>query len=214
MRPVQKGPIELEPFGDAALRVRLPEGTDARALLRTLRALRGVIDAVVTERHALVTFDPPHRPEGLAEAIATSLAPRAPPAGPPVIEIPVRYDGEDLDEVARAAGLAPEEAIALHAGADYTVAAIGFLPGFAYLRGLDPRLSVPRRSTPRARVPALSVAIAGPYSGVYPFASPGGWHLLGTAVAFTPFDASAGARLALGDRVRFSPVEGSRAGGR
>jgi len=77
------------------------------------------------------------------------------------------------------------------------------LPGFAYLRALDPRLVLPRRATPRPRVPALSVAIAGPYTGLYPFASPGGWHLLGTAVGFAPFDAHTGAAMSLGDRVRF-----------
>ena len=88
----------------------------------------------------------------------------------------------------------------------YVVAAIGFLPGFAYLRGLDARLVVPRRAAPRTRVEALSVAIAGPYAGVYPFESPGGWNLLGTAVGFSPFDARAGAVLALGDRVRFVEV--------
>ena len=96
--------------------------------------------------------------------------------------------------------------VALHAASTYVVATIGFLPGFAYLRGLDAHLVLPRRSSPRARVPALAVGIAGPYAGVYPFASPGGWHLLGTAVGFTPFDARRGATLALGDRVRFVPV--------
>jgi 5-oxoprolinase (ATP-hydrolysing) subunit A len=200
--------IELEPFGDAAMRARLPEGVDARSLLRTLRGLPGVSDAVVTERHALVTFAPSRVPEGIVEAIEGSLGSPALADTSRPVAIAVRYDGEDLREVADAAGLTPEELIALHAGAEYTVAAIGFMPGFAYLRGLHPRLVVPRRATPRARVPALSVAIAGPYAGVYPFASPGGWHLLGTAVGFAPFDASSGARLALGDRVRFAPVDG------
>lgn len=93
--------------------------------------------------------------------------------------------------------------VALHTGAVYEVAFVGFLPGFAYLRGLDPRLVLPRRAAPRTRVPALSVAVAGPYAGVYPFAAPGGWHLLGTAVDFAPFDAVTGAAMAAGDRVRF-----------
>jgi UPF0271 protein len=115
----------------------------------------------------------------------------------------VRYDGADLAEVARAAGVSPDEAAALHAGRVYEVAFVGFQPGFAYLRGLDPRLVVARRASPRPRVPALSVAVAGPYTGVYPFASPGGWSLLGTALDFAPFDAERGALLAVGDRVRF-----------
>jgi UPF0271 protein len=120
----------------------------------------------------------------------------------------VRYDGPDLDGVARAAGMTRADVVRAHASRLYDVALMGFLPGFAYLRGLDPRLSMPRRGTPRARVAALSVGIAGPYTGIYPFASPGGWNLLGTVVGFEPFDAATGARLQLGDRVRFAPEEG------
>ena len=206
--------IELQPFGDAALRARLPDDVDARSLLRALRALPGVIDAVVTERHALVTFEPPFWPESVAEAIVASVGARASTSAPQPITIAVRYDGEDLADVAAAAGLAPPEVVALHGAREYVVAAVGFMPGFAYLRGLDPRLRVPRRSTPRPRVPALAVAIAGPYSGVYPFASPGGWNLLGTAVGFSAFDATAGARLSLGDRVRFVALEDPAAGAR
>jgi UPF0271 protein len=206
--------IALEPFGDGAVRARLPEGVDAPSLLGALRALPGVIDAVVTERHALVTFAPRRAPPGLAETLEASLVSRPSTDPAPPLAIAVRYDGEDLREVATAAGLTPDEVIALHAGADYTVAAIGFMPGFAYLRGLHPRLVVPRRATPRPRVPALSVAIAGPYGGVYPFASPGGWNLLGTAVDFVPFDARDGAKLALGDRVRFEPTGARGTSGR
>jgi 5-oxoprolinase (ATP-hydrolysing) subunit A len=206
----------IEPFGDAAFRARLAEGIDGRALLETLRALPGVVDAVVTERHALVTFEPARPPAGFADAVARAEAAAAEgrarvdagttdddPAAK-VHEIRVRYDGPDLDAVAAAAGVSRDEVIAIHQAATYVVAAIGFLPGFAYLRGLDPRLVVPRRASPRPRVPALSVAIAGPYAGVYPFASPGGWHLLGTALGFAPFDPRVGAALALGDRVRFA----------
>ena len=199
--------ITVVPFGDGALRASLPDGVDARTLLRALRALPDVIDAVVTERHALVTFSPSRIPAGVAGAIEASLAAPASPETPRTIAIPVRYDGEDLDDVAAAAGVTREEVIALHSGAEYTVAAVGFMPGFAYLRGLHPRLTAARRASPRARVRALSVAVAGPYCGVYPFASPGGWNLLGTAVGFTPFDASTGARLALGDRVRFTRAD-------
>jgi UPF0271 protein len=194
----------LEPFGDAAWRARLPEAGSRRAVLAALRALPRVVDAVVSEHHALVTFAPDDPPAGVAEAIERALA--APEGSTvPVQEhtVHVRYDGPDLDEVARTAGVTPDEVCALHAGRVYEVSVVGFLPGFAYLRGLDPRLVVARRPSPRPRVPALSVAVAGPYTGVYPFASPGGWNLLGTAVGFVPFDAARGALLALGDRVRF-----------
>jgi UPF0271 protein len=213
--------VALEPFGDTAWRARLPEGSDGagrRVLLEALRALPGVLDVVVAERHALVVLAPDASLDGTREAIARVLA-RAPPSGPDEPTRPelrehrvlVRYDGADLAEVASAAGMSEAEVVAIHAGTAYEVAAMGFLPGFAYLRALDPRLVLPRRATPRPRVPALSVAIAGPYTGVYPFASPGGWHLLGTAVGFTPFDARTGAAMALGDRVRFVAHLGGRA---
>ena len=200
--------IRLEPFGDAALRARLPEGAPARAVLDTLRKLDGVVDAVVSERHALVVFDPAARPGGIEGAIERALAdgPAATSPVPREHRIEVRYDGADLDEVAALAGVGRDEAAALHAAGEYVVAAVGFLPGFAYLRGLDPRLVVPRRAVPRARVPALSVGVAGPYTGVYPFVSPGGWNIIGTATGFVPFDARRGATFALGDRVRFVRV--------
>jgi len=100
-----------------------------------------------------------------------------------VVEIPVVYDGDDLDDVARATGLEPSDVIARHSGSSFRVDFCGFAPGFAYLAGLDEGLWLPRRSTPRTRVPAGSVAIASEYSAVYPGVSPGGWHLLGTTSA-------------------------------
>jgi UPF0271 protein len=212
--------IALEPFGDTAWRAHLPEGSDGasrRELLDGLRALAGVVDAVVSEEHALVVMAPGAPLDGVREAIARTLArgsASAPdePTRPELREhrVLVRYDGADLAEVASASGLSPAEVVAIHSGTAYEVTVVGFLPGFAYLRALDPRLVLPRRATPRPRVPALSVAIAGPYTGVYPFASPGGWHLLGTALGFTPFDARTGAAMSLGDRVRFvAHVDGS-----
>jgi UPF0271 protein len=205
----------LEPFGDAAFRVRLPGRVNAPALLGALRSLPRVVDAVVTEGHALVVFDPASPPDGLDDALARAMA--GADSGAPghagsrvrayrAHVIRVRYDGEDLSEVAHAVGATREDVIAMHAAAVYVVRAVGFLPGFAYLRGLDPRLTVPRRETPRPRVSARSVAVAGPYTGVYPYASPGGWNLIGTAVDFMPFDVEAGAQLALGDSVTFAPV--------
>jgi KipI family sensor histidine kinase inhibitor len=219
--------VVLEPFGDRAWRARLPEGyplASRRRLLETLRGLPHVVDAVVSERHALAVLAAGIALETLRDAIAGAVAgaerESAPhPAGdgradraragadgePREHRVEVRYDGEDLVEVARASGLSPDEVVAVHSGCTYEVAMMGFLPGFAYLRSLPPRLVLPRRATPRARVPALSVAVAGPYSGIYPFPSPGGWHLLGVAVGFVPFDAQRGAAMALGDRVRFVP---------
>jgi 5-oxoprolinase (ATP-hydrolysing) subunit A len=199
--------VQLERFGDAALRARLPEGADSRSLLEELRALPNVVDVVVTERHALVAFDPGLPPVDVAVAIAHALSEPAPATAPSQHRIHVRYDGEDLDEVAVVTRLSREDVVSLHTATEYVVAAVGFMPGFAYLRGLDERLLVPRRKRPRLRVGALSVAIAGPYTGVYPFSSPAGWHLLGVAVGFAPFDPASGATLALGDRVRFVRVD-------
>ncbi|GGT10502.1 allophanate hydrolase subunit 1 [Nonomuraea spiralis] len=104
------------------------------------------------------------------------------PAGP-VVTIPVVYDGADLDSVAALAGIPAEEVVARHTGRELVVGWLGFAPGFAYLTGLDPVLEVPRLDTPRTSVPAGSVAVAGPYSAVYPTASPGGWRLLGRTPA-------------------------------
>lgn len=119
-------------------------------------------------------------------------------------EISVRYDGEDLRELALLHGLSVEEAIARHLAPLYSVAFLGFAPGFAYLLGLDPQLSTPRRMRPRTRVPAGSVAIGDSFTAVYPVASPGGWHLLGRteSVLFDPMRSPA-TLLASGDRVRF-----------
>ncbi len=200
-------PVDVEPFGDAALRVRVPEATDAGVLLECLRALAGVVDAVVAEDWAIVTFEPGRPPSDVADAVERAAARVDPPLSPREHTVRVVYDGPDLVEIAASSGLSPADVAALHAGARYRVAAVGFLPGFAYLRGLDARLVAPRRASPRVRVPAGALAIAGPYTGIYPFESPGGWNLIGTAVGFAPFSATAGAALALGDVVRFLQVE-------
>jgi len=126
-------------------------------------------------------------------------------------DIPVHYggaDGPDLAEVARVASLSEDEAVAAHAGAAYEVRFIGFSPGFPYLAGLPDRLRTARKESPRRRVPAGSVAIAGAQAGIYPLVSPGGWNVIGRT-SFPLFDRAPGrgATLAAGDRLRFVPVE-------
>ena len=140
----------------------------------------------------------------LLELVAGSGAAGHSGRGPERVELQVRYDGPDLAEVAALTRMSVEEVARRHAGADYLVAFVGFAPGFAYLVGGDPLLEVPRRADPRPRIPAGSVAIAGPYSAVYPAVSPGGWRLLGTTDTVL-FDPAAGspALLDAGDRVRF-----------
>ncbi len=175
-------------------------------------AMRAVEDVVVASRTILVRFD--ERPAGLDTLLQPDVvgrngatartAPDRHAAGSPAVELTVDYDGADLAAVADRLGATPGELIAIHTAPTYTVAFCGFAPGFAYLVGSDPRLHLPRLATPRTRVPPGSVAIAGPFTGVYPTASPGGWHLLGTTSAAL-FDAvrTPPALLAPGTRVRF-----------
>lgn len=130
------------------------------------------------------------------------------------VEVPVVYGGEfgpDLDSAAAALGLDAAQLADRHAGGDYTVAMIGFAPGFPYLFGLDPALALPRLATPRVRVPAGSVAIAGGQTGIYPRESPGGWHLLGRT-PMSLFDPAREPPTALlpGDRVRFVAIDAAR----
>lgn len=124
-----------------------------------------------------------------------------------LVEIPVRYDGQDLDEVAKLSCLSKSEVIELHGSTTFTAAFAGFAPGFMYCTGLPEVLQLPRRSTPRVQVPAGSLAIADTYTAIYPLNSPGGWNLIGTTDV-QMFDASAKqpSLLLPGDRVRFVPV--------
>ena len=128
-----------------------------------------------------------------------------------VVDVPVRYDGPDLEEVARRTGQGVEEVIRRHSDGDYRVRCLGFSPGFAYLSGLDPALHVPRRATPRERVRVGSVAIGGEHAGVYTVPSPGGWNVVGTTSRrlFDPGAARLADRfvLAVGDRVQFVATE-------
>jgi UPF0271 protein len=188
------------PLGDRAIRLARPAGVSPRAIVRELKAWPGVVDVVVTRAEIGVYFeDAP----AIDDTLIAALAAVREDAHVLVREVVLRarYDGPDLEDVAREAQLSIDEVIELHAGGHYVVETLGFAPGFAYLTGLDPRLALPRRATPRPRVPAGSLGLAGGYTGVYPFASPGGWHLIGTVDE--PMFGPAGARLAHGDRVRF-----------
>lgn len=191
--------IGIERLGDRAIRFPRPP-VSALALVRRLKTWPEVVDVVVARHDVAIYFDhdvtiDPSRVAELAELPVEELSGRE-------IVLHARYDGEDLDDVARATGLTVADVIARHQARTYTVDTMGFAPGFAYLTGLDPALELPRRATPRERVPAGSIAIAGEQTAVYPFDSPGGWHLIGRVVGERMFDAS-GPLLALGDRVRF-----------
>ena len=130
------------------------------------------------------------------------------------LKIPTCYGGEfgpDLDEVASLHGITPAQAIELHAAATYVVYFLGFVPGFAYLGELPEALATPRLDSPRRSTPPGSVGIAGNQTGVYPFATPGGWRLIGrTPIAMFRPERKAMSFLSIGDRVRFTPISAAR----
>lgn len=213
-------------FGDAAFLVVLGERISVALNRRTqaldaavrtaLPAADGWETPVPAYASLLVPYDPgrlaaTEARERLAAVVAAMDAAPPPPERPaPIVEIPVRYGGTggpDLDEVAERLGLTPDEVIAIHAGRTYRVFLLGFVPGFAYLGTLPARLALPRRATPRARVPSGSVAIAGAQTAVYPSATPGGWHVIGhTDERLWDPAGDPPARLTPGDRVRFVPI--------
>lgn len=166
-------------------------------------------EVVPAERSLLVRFDPAVADRSrvgtwIRAALAAGPATGAPAAAAGWLEIPVRYDGEDLVEVGELTALGRDGVVAAHTGQDWTVAFTGFAPGFGYLVGGDPRLQVARRPAPRTRVPAGAVALGGRYSGVYPRPSPGGWRIIGTTpVAMWDLDRDPPAVLRPGVRVRF-----------
>ncbi|HEY0945809.1 MAG TPA: 5-oxoprolinase subunit PxpB [Opitutaceae bacterium] len=215
----------ISPLGDSALLIEIEAesaeaaATTAQRLARRLAntLLPGVHDVVPAFGTVSVHYAPGavqgDGPAGTVEAWVREQASRPLPkagAGTREVTIPVCYGGNagpDLAEVAAHAGLSTEEAIALHSEARYVVRAVGFTPGFPYLAGLPAKLHTPRRATPRTRVPAGSVGIGGAQTGIYPLATPGGWHLIGrTPLALFDPASTPPSRLQVGDVVRFRSV--------
>jgi 5-oxoprolinase (ATP-hydrolysing) subunit B len=205
--------MRLRRCGDEAVLVEL----DPAQVLPLHQSLQreppaGLVDCVPAARTVLLIFDPSRT---TARRLAAALPrPTAAPSGAAdsLIEIPVWYDGADLPDVAQRTGLSVDEVIDRHTRPVYTVAFCGFAPGFGYLTGLDAILRLPRRDSPRVRVPAGAVAIADQYSGVYPRAAPGGWHILGhTDTPMWTFDRQPPALLRPGRHVRFVAAAGRRA---
>ncbi|QEU95797.1 5-oxoprolinase subunit B family protein [Streptomyces kanamyceticus] len=199
------------PVGDRALLVELADGAEAQALHAELLRRRAtgelrVREIVPAARTVLLDgLDDPGRVR--AQLPGWEIPPLPAHAGA-ALEIPVRYEGPDLAEVAAHWGVAESEVARIHSAAEYRVAFCGFAPGFGYLTGLPEGRAVPRRTTPRTSVPAGSVALAGPYTGVYPRASPGGWQLIGSTDAVLWDHARVpAALLAPGVRVRFVAEE-------
>lgn len=209
--------------GEAGLLVETGSLVVSHRLDAVLRASRpaGVVEIVPGPETVLVVA--PGADQGLLRARLDELLGEVLGAGPEreaplragseswtgseAVVIPVVYDGEDLESVAELAGIPVDDVIARHTGRELVVGWLGFAPGFAYLTGLDPVLHLPRLATPRTSVPAGSVAIAGPYSAIYPTASPGGWRLLGrTSTRIWDVDADPPSLFRPGTRVRFEPA--------
>jgi KipI family sensor histidine kinase inhibitor len=201
------------PVRDDALLIELDDLTTTLALFDSLTSdpIAGTGELIPGARTLLVFYRPSAvSPEEIVRsARSRELGGRIAGTGS-LIEIPVTYDGEDLAEVAQLLGVTPAEVVQMHTGQEYAVGFTGFAPGFAYLTGGHPQLDVPRRSSPRTRIPAGSVALAGTFSGVYPRESPGGWQLIGTTPAqMWDLARDRPALLLPGDRVRFVDVSGA-----
>ena len=201
--------MRLRPAGERGLLVEVEDLETVHRLHAALRELGppGVAELVPGYRTVLIVAHP-ERAGVLDELAARLPGLELPPAGAvagETVEVPVTYDGQDLPEVASLTGLAAEEVVRRHTAPEYTVAFLGFSPGFPYLVGLDPALEVPRRDTPRTSIPAGSVGLAGNQTGIYPTASPGGWQLIGrTDVTLFDPGRDPPALLAPGARLRFT----------
>ncbi|GAA1942484.1 5-oxoprolinase subunit B family protein [Nocardioides marmoribigeumensis] len=200
--------VRVLPCGGSSFLLEVDDVPRAYAAVTAALAAAGAsaADVVPAARTVLVDGLRGMGAEALVEAVAAARA-DGPSSGGGRVEVPTVYDGEDLDVVARHWDMTRQEVVATHTGLDLVVAFCGFAPGFAYLSGMAERHSVPRRDSPRPRVPAGSVAVAGEFTGVYPRASPGGWLLLGrTDLVLWDPAADPPALLSPGTRVRFVEV--------
>ena len=201
--------MRLLPYGVRGLLVEVGSVTEAASLYAAARSAHlGVTDLVPAARTVL--FDGVEDLDALERWLRSAELTGSggtPASTGKVVELPTVYDGDDLDDVARLWGQTRAEVVATHTSTQLVVAFCGFSPGFAYCTGLPKELSVPRLDSPRARVPAGSVGLAGEFTGVYPRSSPGGWRLLGrTDVTLWDADAAEPALLSPGTRVRFVEV--------
>lgn len=199
----------LLPYGRRATLLEAADDAQTLALHRAVvaAALPGVLEAVPAARTVLVTFVDEASRAAAQERLRTLVPVDGDEVAGRLVEVPTRYDGPDLDDVARLTGLSREEVVAAHTGVECTVGFVGFAPGFAYLRGVDERLHVPRRDEARTAVPPGAVALAGGLTAIYPRSSPGGWQLIGsTDLVLWDLDREEPALLRAGDRVRFVEV--------
>lgn len=207
----------VRPMGERAFLLEVEALDEVLPLHAALAATRpeGVVDLVPAARTVLVRVDPRRLPLTAARAWALAAAADAEPdadAAGPLVELDIVYDGADLAETADLIGTSVDELVRRHVAAEWRVAFTGFAPGFGYLVSAGWPFDVPRLASPRTRVPAGAVGLAGAFSGAYPRDTPGGWRLIGTtnAALFDP-DAASPALLAPGTRVRFRQVTGASA---
>ncbi|MEO6144709.1 MAG: 5-oxoprolinase subunit PxpB [Dermatophilaceae bacterium] len=202
--------MRLLPSGTAALLVELDDLEQVLALYAALSEERtdGVIDIVPAARTVLLMIDPALTSLAEVEQMVRHTRPRpGRRAAGELVEIPVTYDGEDLDEVGSLLGCDANEVVRRHSGEEWTVAFCGFAPGFGYLASVNGGWDVPRRPSPRTKVPTGSVGLAGEFSGVYPRESPGGWQLIGrTELAVFDLQRDPPALMRPGTPVRFVDV--------
>lgn len=201
--------VTIMAYGEGALLVELADVAAVMALRASLSQdpVRGIDEVVAAARTVLLRLAPDADRGRITELVRTRELTAYEPEPGEVVEIPVTYDGADLDEVTRLTGLSAANIVAAHTGSELTVAFCGFAPGFGYLVGLPESLRVQRRSEPRTRVSAGAVGLAGEFTGVYPRESPGGWQLIGrTDVTLWDTGRDPPGLLRPGGRVRFRPA--------
>ncbi|EYT57821.1 urea amidolyase family protein [Microbacterium sp. UCD-TDU] len=200
--------MRIRTASDHALLVEADDLDQAMRLNLAWEGVPGIVERIPGARTVLVRFDPLRvSASDLATALAATPIDTAHLPGTGEVTVPVRYDGEDLEEAASLLGVTAEELVNRHLAAHWRVAFSGFAPGFGYVVSSDPLFDVPRRASPRTRVPAGSVALAGEFTGVYPRESPGGWQLIGrTDAAMWDIDRDPPALLSPGTAVRFERV--------
>ena len=203
--------MKLLPAGERAILVELEDASQRRTLdaLLTDSPIAGVAEHVPAARTVLLKLADDADRTTVARQVRqlTVDTPAPASASRRQVEIPVRYDGADLDEVAELCGLTRAQVIERHTGQQWYVDFAGFMPGFGYLTGEQGGLTVPRRTSPRTKIPAGSVALAGDFTGLYPQSSPGGWQLIGTTdVRLWDLERPEPALLVPGTRVAFVEV--------
>ncbi len=203
--------LDFHPLGDRAFLARFGLESDAQGWAQEVRrrSIPGVVEVTVAYAASAVFLDPDRVDPVELESVLRSIAPASGcRLDGRLIRVPVLYDGDDLAEVAAAVDMTEPDVVERHGSVDYSVFALGFLPGFPYSGYLPQPLSgLARKASPRSRVPAGSVAIAGRQTGIYPAESPGGWRLLGRTPLVIVDPPRGFFPIKPGDRLRFEPID-------